>query len=268
MARPTTTFAGASMDSGSRNRTAPPAAITAPSIVRPMPAIAARSATLLRTEDTVAYRPTPPASAATPAAPTPMPTMAHWQDWSVQFRLPQLAQATPFFPHLLFAVPGRQVVALAQHPVAQPAALQTQIPPTHDRPVAHGTPATPHWQRPDDMQPSAVTGSQAAHAAPGAPQVARARAVQAPAEQHPVGQEAASQTQAPAEQRWPAAHGAAPPHSHAPAAEHTSPTPAQLAQGPPTGPHAVSDGVVQTRPLQQPSGQLVASQTQAAPKQR
>ena len=111
------------------------------------------------------------------------------------------------------------------------------------------------------MQLSALLVSQVAHAAPGAPQLDSERVLQVAAEQHPDGQDAASQTHSPPPHRWPTVHCAAAPHWHAPLALQPSARAASQAthEAPPT-PHADSDRGLQPFPEQQPFGQLAAVQ--------
>jgi hypothetical protein len=113
-----------------------------------------------------------------------------------------------------------------------------------------------------------VDPEQGPHAAPPVPQVLApwlAGGTQVPALQHPVGQLAASHTQAPPTQRWPAEHAAPEPHAQAPFAQRSA-VALQAVQVLPAVPHdAVVTGVTHALPLQQPLGQLVALQTQAPP---
>jgi hypothetical protein len=87
-------------------------------------------------------------------------------------------------------------------------------------------------------------------------------------EQHPVGQLAALQTQAPPTHRWPVAHAAAAPHLQVPLAQSSARFESQAAQVAPAAPHCWAVGVMHWLLAQQPSVQLVASQTQAPPLQR
>src|SRR5438270_371353 len=72
---------------------------------------------------------------------------------------------------------------------------------------------------------------QLAHAAPETPHAAAVGgAVQLPAAQQPFAQDVPSQTHAPATQRWPLTHEAAPPHRQAPAVQLSALVASQLTQ--------------------------------------
>ena len=154
------------------------------------------------------------------------------------------AQAAPPAPQVL-ALGALQVVP-EQQPFGQEVASHTQAPPTQRWPAPHAAPG-PQWQ-PPPMQLSAFVASQAVHAPPAAPQVARLAGLQVVPEQQPPGQLVASQpeqaplVQVPDGQPW----HAAPPE---PQAEVVVP-------------------LWQTLPAQQPVGQEVGSHTQAPPTQR
>ena len=112
----------------------------------------------------------------------------------------------------------------------------------------------------------ALHAEQAAPPAPQVPDPWAEEGTHVPAEQQPVGQLVASQTQLPALHRCPSAHALAPPHRQAPLLEQESPVVPQLTQLAPLAPHcAPVRGVTQVFPAQQPPGQLVALQTQLAP---
>lgn len=95
------------------------------------------------------------------------------------------------------------------------------------------------------------------------------RALQIVPEQHPEAQETESQTQVPPTHRCPASHGEDVPHMHAPEEEQRSAARgSQETQAEPPIPQALTSGVVQLVPAQQPVGQEVASQTHAPPAHR
>lgn len=121
----------------------------------------------------------------------------------------QLTHDAPSAPH---AANERVSQALPlQQPLGHDVASQTQAPDTQRWPGPHAR-LVPHWQAPRIEQPSALVESQIVHCAPPVPQVLTDGALQAFARQQPDAHEAASQTQAPLRQRWPAAHAGAPPH--------------------------------------------------------
>jgi len=102
----------------------------------------------------------------------------------------QVWQSRPPIPHAPSTFPGWQVLP-EQHPLGHDVPSHTQAPATQRCPAPQGAPL-PHWQVPVAEQLSVVAGSHATHAAPPTPQVARARALQAPAAQQPPGHEVAS----------------------------------------------------------------------------
>lgn len=104
---------------------------------------------------------------------------------------------------------ARQVMP-SQQPLGQEVASQTQAPFMHRCPAPQGAPL-PQAQAPAAEHRSDLP-SQVLQTPPGAPQADRERASQAPERQHPVGQDWASQTQAPPAQRWPTGHTAPEPH--------------------------------------------------------
>jgi hypothetical protein len=109
---------------------------------------------------------------------------------------------------------------------------------------------------------SASPAVQVAQAIPAGAHADAESAVQAPlCEQHPLGQDVASQVQTPSAQCRPAAHGAFVPHRQVPLASHVSAEIAlQLTQVAPAAPHATSERVSQVLPLQQPPGHEAALQ--------
>jgi hypothetical protein len=70
--------------------------------------------------------------------------------------------------------------------------------------------------------------------------------------QHPAAHEVASQTQAPPEHRWPAPQGLPDPHVQTPAVHPSALVGSHATHAAPPPPHAVTDGVVQVVPAQQP----------------
>jgi hypothetical protein len=82
------------------------------------------------------------------------------------------------------------------------------------------------------------------------------------ASQQPLGQLVPSQTQVPAEQWRLPPQGGPPPQEQAPATQESVVTGLHCVQETPMAPQAAAVGVMQRLPLQQPFGQLVASQTQ------
>jgi hypothetical protein len=107
----------------------------------------------------------------------------------------QVWHASPPAPQAASASPGKQRLS-AQHPAAQLLPSHTQAPPTQCWPAEQGAPA-PQAQAPSAEQPSLSRASQATHAAPAGPQVARARGWQMPPAQHPAGHEVTLQAAAP-----------------------------------------------------------------------
>ena len=114
--------------------------------------------------------------------------------------------ATPPVPQAPLLVPATQFVP-EQQPPGQETASQTQLPAKQRFPAAQAG-ALPHSQPPCVEQPSAVKPSQAMQVPPPAPQVASARAKQAPLAQHPLGQVVPLQTHVPPEQTLPAPQAA------------------------------------------------------------
>jgi hypothetical protein len=203
-----------------------------------------------------------------PLAQLPEPQPAH--AWAVHALVPQEAQAAPPVPHWVCAVPARHWPVASQQPVAQLVASHTQAPPEQRCPTAHVAPL-PQAQAPA-VQRSDFE-SQAAHIAPAEPQLEAVwlpLAMQVLPEQQPPGQEVALHTQLPPEQVCPAPQAAPVPHLQAPLVQ-VLVLPEQGAQAAPPVPQLAAlwlAPVMHTPALQQPVGQLVASQTQAAPEQR
>lgn len=100
--------------------------------------------------------------------------------------------ALPTVPQAIAVSPWRHAPVDEQQPLAQVAALQaTHVPLLQPSGGVHGG-LLPHWQ-PVAAHESDVAGSQATHAAPAVPQVVGDDALQVGPEQHPFGQNAASQ---------------------------------------------------------------------------
>jgi hypothetical protein len=168
-------------------------------------------------------------------------------------------QAAPPVPHV--AAPWLAVVTQVpalQQPVGQLVASHTQPPLTHRWPAAHTAPV------PQAQAPLAQRSALAPHVAqllPPLPQLAAvAGATQVLPLQHPVGQLAALHTHAPPTQTWPVPQAALLPHLHVPAAQLSALGAVQLEQAAPLVPHVAAADARQTPALQQPLGQLVASQ--------
>ena len=116
-----------------------------------------------------------------------------------------------------------------------------QSPAAQRWPPAQAGPA-PHSHAPVGPQRLALLVSQARQAPPPIPQVVKAGVSQRPPLQHPVVQEAASQTQAPFMHRWPATQGEPPPQRQAPSVEQVSAlSSSQPAQAPPAVPQVATD---------------------------
>jgi hypothetical protein len=155
----------------------------------------------------------------------------------------QTPQAAPFTPQV--AGPGVRQVVPEQQPgqvIAQP----LQAPPLHVCPlghISHAVPALPHaFGFSDSTQMSFV--------------------------QQPIGHEVPSQVQVPPRQCCPGPQVDCEPQLHTPAAEQLSVSSgSQVAQATPSIPQAPTEEGLQTPLLQQPSGQLVPSQTQSPVRQ-
>lgn len=106
----------------------------------------------------------------------------------------QLAHAAPPLPHVPALSPDWHALP-AQHP-GHEAGSHTHAPLRHSWPAAHAGPE-PQVHAPDDEHPSAVAGSHAPHAAPGAPHVLGDSVVHTPPLQQPPGQDVASHAHAP-----------------------------------------------------------------------
>ncbi len=119
-------------------------------------------------------------------------------------------------------------------------------------------------------QALAKAGSQALQVAPAVPHCEADGVRQLPpGAQQPFAQEVASQTQAPARHRWPAAQVWPPsPHMQAPEEEQRSERASQAWHAAPLMPQCGDSLPRQWVPSQQPAAQEVASQMQAPPRQR
>jgi hypothetical protein len=146
------------------------------------------------------------------------PPAEHWLDvfWS------QPTQVPPLGPQVGKTGGALHVVPL-QQPLEQEVALQTQEPVEHFWPVLQTAPV-PQPQPPSAPQLSAVVVLQAVHASPFSPQTGKVSGALhvVPPVQHPVGQEAALQTQALPEHCCPLPQAAAVPHPHIPLARQVS----------------------------------------------
>ena len=110
----------------------------------------------------------------------------------------------------------------------------------------------PHAHVPEAEQLSAAGRAHETQAAPSVPQVEVDEVVHVVPAQQPVGQDAELQTQAPAEQSWPAPHAGPEPHLQAPEVQLSAEPGAQATQAAPPEPHALSEGVLHVSPEQHP----------------
>jgi hypothetical protein len=156
----------------------------------------------------------------------------------------QVTQAAPPSPQVV--LDGAAQVEPEQQPPGQLVVLQSlQTPPPQMRPAQF-------WQT-----------------APPLPQLLLlVPARQVVPEQHPLGHEVRSQTQAPLTQRWPVAHGAPVPHWQVPVAEQRSAPAPQLTQALPVTPQVAAAAGLQVVPAQQPLRHESASQMQMPAAQR
>ena len=140
----------------------------------------------------------------------------------------------------------------------------THAPATHRRPASHAVPA-PHWQVPVAEQLSAVAGSQVTQVPPPVPQVPRPAVTQLPDAQHPLGQDWALHTQAPATHTVPAPQGGPLPQAQVPvvASQVSLVAGGQAPQAPPPVPQVAGAGTWQAPPAQHPLAHEVALHTQA-----
>lgn len=190
--------------------------------------------------------------------------------WAVHVWPPHEAHAAPFFPQTVFEEPAWHTPEASQQPEGQLVASQMHPPPEQRCPGWQAVPV-PQAHAPAVQRSDLV--SQAEQAAAGAPQAATvcpAVPRQVAPLQQPVGQDAAVQAQLAPEQTWPLPQAADAPHLQTPATQ-VLVLPEQGAHAAPPVPHAPlpCDAVVTHAPaLQQPAGQLVASQTHAPPEHR
>ncbi len=166
----------------------------------------------------------------------------------------QLPPSTPHEPR-----PGIAHVVPLQQPLGQDVASQTHTWPRHLWPAAHADPVLPQAQVPPGQL--SATGPQLIQEAPAAAHVVEEKGVQVFPEQHPPGQDVASQTQLPWKHRWPATHAAPTLQVHCPAV-HPSPLLPHDWQAPPFVPQAVGDPDTQTPFAQHPFGHDAASHVQ------
>lgn len=181
----------------------------------------------------------------------------------VATQVPQLDAEAPHADVVWFAGVTQAVVP-AQQPVVHEPGVHTHEPPWHARPGPQGGPF-PQPQVPPS-QPSALA-PQGAQAWPLAPhEVFVVGVMHWPPLQHPA-QLVVSHTQLVPSQRRPGPQGAPAPQPHPPSPWHREAvTGLHAAQLLPRAPQlAAVVGVTQVLPLQQPLGQLVASQTQVVP---
>jgi hypothetical protein len=185
--------------------------------------------------------------------------------WAVHWAAPQLAQACPPEPQALALVPAWHWL-LPQQPLGQEVPLHWQAPLTHCWPTAQRLPLAPQLHTPL-RQRSARIVSQAAQVPPSPPQLVALwlpGSTQAlPAQQPPSApQLALLQLHTPLTHCCPGPQGALLPQLHMPPVQALAFAP-QVAQALPPVPHALAlVAVTQVPALQQPLGQLVASQTQ------
>jgi hypothetical protein len=154
-----------------------------------------------------------------------------------------------------------------QQPVAQLWASQTQAPPRHRVPAAHGPAALPQRQVPvRESQRLALVASQVVQAAPATPHDARLGDWQAPLAQQPDGQESALHVHSPETHAVPAPHAGPAPQAHAPvSAQLSARDGSQLRQAAPPEPQVVDVRGEQVEPEQQPLGQLAGLQPLQTP---
>jgi hypothetical protein len=163
-----------------------------------------------------------------------------------------VVQDAPAAPHAFSESTVHCPVEL-QHPLGHDVASQTQLPEVQCSPAAHAPPV-PQRQAPSAAQLSLRPVVHATHVEPPVPQVPRLRVRHVAPSQQPSAQDAASQTQRPATQLWPAAHAACPPHVHAPAVHPSDERVSQALQAAPAVPQEVMDMALHVVPLQHPPG--------------
>ena len=101
------------------------------------------------------------------------------------------------------------------------------------------------------------------HVAPAVPQLGNVSALHTPPAQHPVGQDAALQTHAPAEHTRPAPHADPEPHLHTPPVQLSAVAALHATHAPPPDPHAPSEDELHVSPEQQPAPQIAVQPLQA-----
>jgi hypothetical protein len=121
--------------------------------------------------------------------------------------------------------------------------LQTQLPPTHERPLVHA--GLPPHVHPPAVHESAVVGSHTVHAPASPPHVAREGDSQLLLRQHPLAHELALHEHAPFAQTCPAAQVLLPPQVHTPPEHESSSVGSHVTHDEPAVPQAVVEGVVQ-----------------------
>jgi hypothetical protein len=156
------------------------------------------------------------------------------QAWPLPFD-EQSTHRLPPLPQTVGTLPVLQLVPVQQPP--HDVVLQTQLPPEHCWPTAHGL-LPPHLQLPL-VQLSARVELQATQVAPPVPQVANTDGLQVVPAQQPL-HEVALHWQLPLRHCWPELHGALLPHLHVPSEAQVSPVRPQLVQLPPLMPQAAA----------------------------
>jgi hypothetical protein len=178
---------------------------------------------------------------------------------------PQVERATAPAPQAASTVPGWHSPLASQQP-PQLAASQTHWPPTHDLPAPQGK-CCPHWHWPS-RQPSALAVSQGEQLPPPVPHAARDRVTQLPPAQQPSGQLEALQTHCPPAQSCPAEQATPDPPQAQPLGPQLSARVGLQERHAEPAPDSPQEGKARGRQvsaLQQPPGQLSASQTHWAP---
>jgi hypothetical protein len=170
---------------------------------------------------------------------SPLPQRQLPVDEQLSDRASHVTQVDPALPQAL-AARAAQVVPL-QQPLGHDVASHTQAELTQRWPPAQAGPV-PQLHSPEAPHRSALLVSQATQLVPLVPQVARVVGLQRLPAQQPPAHEVASQTQAPATQRWPAWQEAPPPHRQAPVGEQVSAFEAsQAIQAAAPAPHAETE---------------------------
>jgi hypothetical protein len=174
----------------------------------------------------------------------------------------------PPLPHAPTLLPVWQV-PLAQQPRGHETPSHWQEPFKQRCPAAHAAPV-PHLQAPS-VHESAEPAAHAAHTWPAGAHALRDESMHVPPdppEQHPLGQDVASQTHTSLAQCCPVAQGAFNPHWQTPVAEHElDATASHITHVDPAAPHVAKLRWLHVGPSQQPS-QSVGSHSQCPPSQR